>query len=248
MLGAYLTWICEAWWRGPAFIAICGALIVVSALGVLLQSTLYSPLEERDSSRLGILLASLGAYIVLQNLVSLVCGDDLQMFLVSGHTWILFGAHISSIRLLICIVNLFSYAALILLLRRSIVGSVIRAVADDRELAGSLGISAKGVAFLVVTISSGLASLIGVLIGYDQGLQPTMGFEPLLMGVAAAIIGGVGSVTGALGGAFLMSFIEVFGVWPLPTYWQRGLVFTAVCAIVAVNVLRGASRESGMGK
>lgn len=242
-LGGYLTLACEEWLRLPPFVAVAVGLIIVAGLAISLQSALYSPLEERDPTRLVVILASIGAYTILQNLVSFFWGDELQIFPISNSSWLVFGAHVTTPRIAICITAGFCCICLYFLLERTTLGSEIRAVADDRDLANIFGIPVKNILQSVVIASSVIAAFAGVLIGYDEGLQPTMGFEPFLLGISAAILGGIGSVPGACCGAFLMSLVEVFGVWKLPTYWQRGLVFTVVCIVIAARELpRGRRR------
>jgi branched-chain amino acid transport system permease protein len=77
----------------------------------------------------------------------------------------------------------------------------------------------------VFFIGSALAGLAGILAGYDTGLEPTMGMSLLLKGVIASIIGGIGNVYGGVLGAFLLGFVENFGIWKISGEWKDAIAF-----------------------
>jgi branched-chain amino acid transport system permease protein len=80
----------------------------------------------------------------------------------------------------------------------------------------------------VFFLGSAIAGLAGILVGFDTGIEPTMGLSLLLKGVIAAIIGGVGNVYGGVLGAFLLGFVENFGIWKISGEWKDAIAFAAL--------------------
>lgn len=233
-MGAYIAWWCIHQGGLPVIAALVLAIGFAGCFGGGLQHLFYGSLVSRHSSRLVILLASLGAYIVLQNLISLLFGDEF-LSLSSRDTpvpFILLSTRITFVQFLICLTNVFVCCAGIVLLKFTAYGRFCRAVADNRALAREYGVPVNRVLLGVSVLTSCIFAAAGILIGFDRGMGPTMGFDPLLMGVSAGIIGGIGNVFGIVSAALLMGLIEVFGVWRLPTQWQHGVVF-AIVAFVA---------------
>jgi branched-chain amino acid transport system permease protein len=88
-----------------------------------------------------------------------------------------------------------------------------------------VGINTKKVIGWVFVIGSAIAGLAGILIGFDTGIEPTMGMSLLLKGVIASIIGGIGNVYGGVLGAFFLGFIENFGIWKISGEWKDAIAF-----------------------
>jgi branched-chain amino acid transport system permease protein len=233
-LGAYMAWSCFHLAGLPMIVALVVAIGFTGCVGAGLQYFFYNTLVSRHSSRLVILLASLGAYIVLQNLISLLFGDEFLTLAKRDASvpLIVSSARITSVQLLIFVTNLLVCCGGILLLKFTAYGRFCRAAADNGELAREYGVPVTQVHLGVSFVTSCVFAVAGILIGFDRGMGPTMGFDPLLMGVAAGIVGGIGNVLGTVSAALLMGLVEVFGVWRLPTQWQHGLVFAIVAVVV----------------
>ena len=107
-------------------------------------------------------------------------------------------------------------------------GKSVRAVSDDEEVSKIVGINTNRVIGIVFFIASAAAGLAGILFAYDTALEPTMGMPLLLKGVIAAIIGGVGNLWGGVIGAFLLGFIENFGIWKISGEWKDAIAFAVL--------------------
>ena len=107
----------------------------------------------------------------------------------------------------------------------SMFGKAVRAVSDDEEVSKIVGINTARVVGVVFFIASVIAGLAGVLVGFDTAIEPTMGMALLLKGIIAAIVGGIGSVYGAVLGAFLLGFAENFGIWKISGEWKDAIAF-----------------------
>jgi branched-subunit amino acid ABC-type transport system permease component len=173
------------------------------------------------------LLASLGFYIIFQNIVSLVFGDDTKTF-ASGiitEGMEIFGARITPIQIAIIAVSVFLLLICWALTKYTKMGIAMRAVASDPELAIVSGIDTDKTILFAFTSGSMLAGTAAILTSFDIGMTPTMGMNVLMMGVVAVIVGGVGSIPGAALGGFLLAFAQNFGVWKISSQWQDAIAF-----------------------
>jgi branched-chain amino acid transport system permease protein len=210
----------------PAFAILCG-LCVATLAGSLMEVGLYRPLRKARASGLILLLASLSVYVVLQTLTSVLFGPqtvNLRGSNVSVGLDIL-GARITAIQVIIFFTSIilcsFIWAGMYL----TRLGRMLRATANDPELAIILGIPIERIFLLTFAVGSLMAGVAGVLIAYDTNLTPTMGLSALLMGMVASIIGGNGSVPGVWIGGLFIGLAHQFGGVVLPSQWQDAIVF-----------------------
>ncbi len=190
--------------------------------GALCDLCIYRPLRRKKASSLIFLIASLGIYVALQNLISLGFGDDTKTMrsgVVQEGVNIL-GARVTPLQLTTIGVSVALVVALALFLKASRTGLRIRAVANDPQLAVCSGISSDRVILWTFLIGSALAGVSGILVSLDTDMMPTMGMNALLMGIVAVIIGGAGSVPGSMIGAILLALIQQFGIWKIGSEWQ----------------------------
>lgn len=196
-------------------------------LGWALDRVVYRKLRKRKASNMVLLVASLGAFTVIQAVIAMIFTSQFQTLSnsVSGNVYQIFGAAITETQVFILASALIITAGLILLLKKTMFGKSVRAVSDDEEVAKIVGINTDRVIGWVFFIGSAVAGLAGVLVGFDTGIQPTMGMNLLLKGVVAAIVGGVGDIWGALLGALLLGFAENFGIWKISGEWKDAIAF-----------------------
>ncbi len=225
--GAYFTFLFNQLFGFSLFTSIPLAVLCACLLGCMLEWLIYKPLRNKNSNSLILLLASLGIYIVLQNVISMVFGDDTK----SIRTWPVregmdvFGARITEVQVIIvaCSLLLVLLAAGYLLLAKT--GKAMRAVASDNEAAKLSGINSDKIILISFAIGSALAGIAGILVSLDVDMTPTMGMNALLMGVVAMIIGGVGRIWGIALGSLLLALAQNFGVWYISSQWQDAIAF-----------------------
>lgn len=211
-------------------LAICSSTLV----GMLTELLIYKPLRRQGTTPLVLLLASLGIYIILQNIISMSFGDDTKTLrsgiVTEGLEFI--GARITPIQIAIIIV---SFALLVFcraLLKFTKLGTAMRAVASDPDLSLVTGIDTDKTILVAFAVGSALAGVAALLISFDIDMTPTMGMNALMMGVVAVIIGGVGSIAGAALGGFLLAFAQNFGVWKISSQWQDAIAFVILLAFL----------------
>lgn len=236
-LAAYCAFLCITTLGRPAVLAMGAAVVAAVAIGVGLELLIYRPLRRRNSSDAALLLASLGLLIVLQNVVSLVFGDETRSMrqgnVVAGIA--LIGARITRVQLAILLVSPILTGGLWAWLRFGRYGKYVRAVADDTELSTIVGIPTERVFVVVFAVGSALVAVIAVLNGLDTDLTPLMGFRVILKGIVAAIIGGIGSMPGAFLGGMVIGVLESWGAWVLPSQWQDTTVFVVLVVFLLVR-------------
>jgi branched-chain amino acid transport system permease protein len=225
--GAYFTLLFKNYVGFPLWVSIPLAVLGSSVIGCLMDLCVYSPLRKKKASSMVLLLASLGIYIVLQNVISMVFGDDTKSirFGVVKEGLNVFGARITPIQIVIIGTSILLVILVALFLKWSKIGKAMRAVANDPELASSSGIDSNRVILWTFAIGSALAGIAGILVALDVDMTPTMGMNALMMGVVVVIIGGVGSIPGLVLGALLLGLAQHLGVWKIGSQWQDAIAF-----------------------
>jgi branched-chain amino acid transport system permease protein len=235
-VGAYAAYsLCRV--GGSSLIAGVLGVCAAGALGALLEIVMIAPVRKRKGSALVLLLASIGAYLVGQNLISIGFGDDLKT-LRSGNISAglqMFGARLTLNQVGVLLGSALAIVAVAVWLRVTPFGRNTRALANDEQLAFILGVSVNRVRMTVMVVGSGLAGLAGILFALDQDVVPTMGMRLLLYGVVAMIVGGRTSAVGAAaGGIFIGAAQNVCAIW-LPLAWQDTVVFVIMVFLLLVR-------------
>jgi branched-chain amino acid transport system permease protein len=203
------------------------SVILAAILGVAIDRSVYYPLRQQDASNLIFLLASFGVFIFLQNLIQLIYGAQILTIrtgpIKEGHHF--FGAVITDIQILILVVSCCLLVVLWLFIQRTKLGKAMRAVSDDSLAANVVGINPEKIIRSSFAIGSALAGAAGILISLETNIEPTMGFSALLKGIIASIIGGIGSIPGAVLGGFFLGLAENLGIWKISAGWKDCIAF-----------------------
>lgn len=209
----------------PVF-SIILAILFVFVLGLFIESNINQPLRTYGGSSTSLLIASLGVYTLVQNSISLFFGDDTLSFrwwsIEAG--WPFFGARITAPQIVIIISSWIILVLTWVFIRDSSIGKRMKAVANDPELALIVGIDVKRVYLWAMGLGSALAGIAGILTASDVDIIPTMGMQPLMMGIVAAIIGG-NTIWGTACGALLLGMAKHIGIIWIPTMWQDAITF-----------------------
>lgn len=212
--------------------------IVAAFVGWLLNRFLFKKLRERKASQMVFLVASLGAFTCLQAFLAILFTSQFQT-LSSGAgdiiTYNIFGGIITQVQLVIILSAVIIMIVLGVFLKKSLFGKSVEAISDNEQVAKIVGINTEKTIAVVCVIGSAIAGLAGVYVGYDTGLEPTMGMALLLKGVIASIIGGIGNVYGGVLGAFLLGFVENFGIWKISGEWKDAIAFVLLIVFLLVR-------------
>ncbi|MBI5642270.1 MAG: branched-chain amino acid ABC transporter permease [Deltaproteobacteria bacterium] len=220
------------------YLSIPLAVALTGLAGYGLDRLIYSALRRRKASNMVLLVASLGVFTAAQSLLAIVFTSQFQTLSGDGalqRTFSVIGGVITETQLFIILCGAGVMAGLLALLKKTLLGKAVRAISDDEEVAKIVGINTGRVIGYVFFVGSAIAGLAGILVGFDTGIQPTMGMGLLLKGVIASIIGGVGNIYGGVLGAFLLGFVENFGIWKIPGEWKDAVAFLLLILFLLVR-------------
>lgn len=239
MIGAYTALIAITQAGLSPVIGILIAVVVCTALGMVIEGVAYRPLRNASSS-LAVLITAIGVSYLLQNIALLIFGPNAQTFPsvvkwgglslaggklnISGETIVTIGACI-----LIMIV-------LLIFVQKSKQGQAMRAVSEDRGAAQLMGINVNGTIALTFAIGSALAAIAGVLLcsAYPT-LTPYTGAMPGIKAFVAAVFGGIGSIPGAFIGGLLLGIIEILGRAYISSQMADAIVFAVLIIVLLVK-------------
>ena len=232
MMGIDTTWLMIA----AGFVM---AVIISSAYGWSIERVAYKPV--RSSKRLIALISAIGMSIFLQNYVSLTQGSrDLALpSLITGQ-WTVgesngFAATISTMQIVIWIVTFLAMLALTTFIRYSRMGRACRACAEDLKMASLLGINTDRVISLTFVIGAAMAAVAGVLLGQFYGsINPFIGFMAGMKAFTAAVLGGIGSIPGAMIGGLVLGIAEALTSAYLSTEYKDVVSFALLIVVLLV--------------
>jgi branched-chain amino acid transport system permease protein len=226
-VGAYAAAYANLVFGYSFFILALAGLMAALLTGSVFEHFVYRPLRHRRSSQLVLILSSLGLMIVTVNFVSLVFGDNPRRLrdAIGIESIQLFSARITILQMGILVVAIVTAGASWLILNYSTWGRVMRATSSDNELAICVGVDTTKVRLQAVALGSALGGLAATLNALDTGITPSIGFRLLLPGLVAALVGGTGSISGAILGGMAIGILEQFGGWFVSTAWQDAILF-----------------------
>ena len=235
MLGAYVAWtVTDGAGLGLGLAAgIIVSVVALIGVGGLIEWTLVQPFLTRNNTVLIAVITTLAASVVIENGALLTWGPRLkQLPPVAEGSARLLGVAISAHELVIIIVAPIILAALWSFLRFTRLGSAIRAVAQNRESALLLGINVPVLYMTAFGLAAALAALAGILLGSSRFLVPTMGAEPLTKAMIVAIFGGLGSLGGTIGGAYVIGLLEATSNSYVGFFWTPAILFVLLILVL----------------
>ena len=218
------------------------AMIGSGLLGVVIERFAYRPL--RNAPRIAPLISALGVSFFLQNTALLLFSADFRSydtFSLDNGTLFTHGIHsgplnISLIRIIVIVTTAALMVGLALFVSRTRLGKAMRATAYDREAAAMMGIDVDRVIVLTFFIGSALAGAAGVMVGLVfQRVYHFMGFVAGLKGFTAAVVGGIGSIPGAMLGGIFIGLAEAFSQGYISTRFYDLIVFGILIVVLIVR-------------
>jgi branched-chain amino acid transport system permease protein len=218
-----------------------GAMVTSAGLGVAVERFAYRPL--RNAPRIAPLISALGVSFFLQYSAQLLFGAQhrsYDAFSMAGGALFFKGIHwgplnVSLLRLVIIVSAIVLMIVLTLLVGRTRVGKAMRATSFDREAAAMMGIDVDRVIVVTFVIGSALAGAAGVMFALRADLYNLMGFQAGLKGFTAAVIGGIGSIPGAMLGGLVLGVAEALTQGYVSTKWSDLFVFLILVGFMLVR-------------
>ena len=236
MMGAFIGYFAVMVLKMNVFVALLVAMVACAVLGVVIERVAYKPL--RNSTRVAALITAIGVSYLLENAMSYFFGAESRPFPsdFGTETITLFGdVSVNGKQILIFGVTVVLMALLQFIVRYTKMGKAMRAVAVDEQAAQLMGIDVDGVISFTFALGSALAGIAGVLVGvYYNTISTTMGITVGLKAFVAAVLGGIGSIPGAMVGGYLIGLLETmvsfFGYSP----YRDGVVYFLLFIILIV--------------
>ena len=208
MVGAYIAWLIISSMGLPVWAGIISAIIFCMLLGMAIEKVAYKPL--RNSARISLLITAIGISLLLENLAQMIFSSTPKTFPNFLEGGIMLGDRkISMTTIVTIIVSILLMVALTALVNRTKMGKAMRAVSEDTDAARLMGINVDRTISFTFAIGSGLAAVAALLYccAYPQ-VSSTMGSLLGLKAFVAAVLGGIGSIPGAMIGGILIGVAE----------------------------------------
>lgn len=235
MAGAYMTFYAITSFHLHPLLSVVLAVAVSTLLGVVIEKVAYTPL--RSAPRLSLLITAIGVSFLLENGAQLLFGADTKSMdiMVSGNLT-LGSVNISLAALITIVVSVVAMIALTFLVQRTKLGKAMRAVSEDMGAAQLMGINLNRTISFTFAVGSALAGIGSVLYlcAYPQA-SPTMGSMLGLKAFVAAVLGGIGSIPGAMIGGFAIGLAEALVSAAGLSVWKDGVVFAILIVVLLVK-------------
>lgn len=230
-LGYYLVTVLGVNWM----LALLITMGVIAVVGVLIERIAYKPL--RHSTRVAALITAIGVSYLIQNLMIYFVGPEMRAFPapIEVKMFKVFGLIVNSKQLLVLAVTITVMIALQIIVQHTRMGKAMRAVAVDQDAAQLMGINVDQVISFTFALGSALAGLAGILVGiYYNSIQATMGTAPGLKAFIAAVVGGIGSIPGAMIGGYLIGILETLVTYMGGAMYKDAVVYGLLIIILFV--------------
>ena len=219
-------------WSLP--LGLLASMVLTGLLALLVDVLLFGRLRARQGAVIILVMAGFGAALTLRSLLEFIFTskpayftDALQIAMKLG-----LGARATPDQLLSLGVAALLVLAVHLLLTRTSIGRAMRAVSENQQLAALAGIDVRQTIRVVWLLGAALAAVAGVMAGLLVQIRPHMGHDLLLPLFAAAILGGIGSVPGAMIAGILVGLAEAFSVQVIGAEWRAGIAFAILVAVL----------------
>jgi neutral amino acid transport system permease protein len=234
--GAYMAYLVNVTWGLPLVAAIAFSMATTALLGVFFERVMWGPMRARRAGLLQLLLMSIGLAFVIRALVQYIWSTDVRILDVNATATVDFlGLRIGRTELIVIVIGFAVLVAVGLMLRYSLLGKRMRALADNLDLAETSGIDTSRVILYTWVFAGALAGLAGVLAGAVTALTPELGFALLLPIFAAVVLGGIGDAFGALAGGLVLGVIIEESTLFIDARWKITIGFVALILVLIIR-------------
>ncbi|MFM1652861.1 branched-chain amino acid ABC transporter permease [Brevibacillus sp. B_LB10_24] len=236
MVGGYLMYFTNVASGMNPLLACSLSLIAVFLLGVLIERMIIHHLLDRPGWDISPLIATIGISIFMQNFALRVWGERFKNipYYVEGNASIA-GVEMSYQRMLIFVVAIVVVVLFWAFLKFSRYGMAMRATSQNRDAAAIYGVNIYGIYMITFGISAMLATLAAVMLSPIYSVNPWMGIPPLLKAFTVVVLGGLGSLEGAIIGGVILGILESLGVFFFSSEWRDVVAFTVLILVLWVR-------------
>jgi len=233
LVAPYGSYLASIWWGWPVWAAIPFGVAMGGLGGLLAELALYRPFVRRNATAAAVLVASLGAYVVIVNLFAMGFGNEVKTIERGLAHRVSFGpVGLTTIQIWQFVIGTLAVAGLGFATVKVRAFKVIWAMGDEPGLVPALGLPAHRYRMLVFILSGLMCGLAGCLIGYDVGIDPHMGMSYLLIAAVAVLAGGIDSYRGWVLGGFVLAVLQSLTVWKFSSKWMDLVTFAVLIAVL----------------
>jgi branched-chain amino acid transport system permease protein len=231
MSGGYIAFMLIEKFGLPFFLAVFLAMLAGSVFGVVIERVAYRPVQKAPP--INAFIIALGLTMVLDGLNLLTFGpDQIVVRTTYTHVYNFLGIVITELRIVVLSCTALLLLAMWLFVSRTKTGRAIRAVAQNRDAATLMGVNANAVAYVVFALSSALGVAGGALVGAMLALAPGLGESLVIKGFAVLILGGLGSIPGAILGGLILGVSESLAAGYISSSYKDVIAFTVMIVVL----------------
>lgn len=236
MFGTFIGMILSTVVGMPVIAMVLCAAFFTAALGMAVERLAYRPIKS-ENRKMAVLVSALGVSTFLQNLAQLIFGSTTQPFpTIQKISYKVGNVTISNMQIIILIVTAFMMLVLYIVVYKTKLGVAMRACSMNIDNARLMGINTNKIISLTFGIGAFMAGIAGVCVGtYYSAVYPTMGYLLGMKAFAAAILGGIGSIPGAMIGGFVIGIIESLGAGYLSSGYRDAYSFIVMILILVLR-------------
>jgi branched-chain amino acid transport system permease protein len=235
MLGGYVAFFITAILHQAYGLALVGSIVVLAVLGLGVERLIFRPLTKAPP--INGFISAFGLLLVFENFALIAFGSTYRRILSPYDRQMIeiFGANLTMQRLLVVVIAIVLMISLHIFIKYTTIGTAIRAVAQNRRGALLCGIHNERIAGVTMAIGSGLAGVAGALVGPIAMVYPTMGDGLIVKAFVITILGGMGSIFGAIVGGYILGLIEALGAMYISVDYKDAFAFAVLVLVLAIR-------------
>ncbi|MCE1164619.1 MAG: branched-chain amino acid ABC transporter permease [Bacteroidetes bacterium] len=233
-LSGYILYFFKIQLSLPLLLSITMSIVLTTLFGIAHERIILEKLRSLKSTSLNKLIISLSIYIIAQNIISLIWGDDTKKIrsieINVGHK--IMGAHITDVQILIIMFCVCISILLFIFMNQTELGRYVKAITSNEVLFSIQGINLSKVYFYSYVMGSLLSAITGILYSMESDLKPTLGFDIFILGLIALIIGGIGNYKSIMSGALLVAISQHLTAYYLDSKWMNAITYIILIAFL----------------
>jgi neutral amino acid transport system permease protein len=234
--GAFMAYLVNVTWGAPFVVAIPFAMVTTALLGVASERVMWGPMRARKAGLLQLFLMSIGLAFVIRYSIQFAWGTEIRFLDVNRFATVEFlGLRIGRTELFVVAIGLVVLLSVGAMLRYSMLGKRMRALADNLELAEVSGIDTSRIILYTWIFAGALAGLAGVLAGAVTDVRIELGFGLLLAIFAAVVLGGIGDAFGALAAGIVLGLLIEWSTLYIDSRWKITVGFVVLILVLIVR-------------
>lgn len=220
----------------PAIFAILLTLVLTGLLNLTIEKSVYQPLDKRRNSLNTLMIASIGVFTILINLIAILFGNENKIITNEINKGITLGSIIiTQMQLWQLSVSAIIICLVLFILAKTRWGFNIKALSNNKELYVVLGNNVNRTQSILTFFSGALAAVVSILLAYDVGFDPYFGMPLLLNALVVMILGGIGNFYGTVIGGVILGILQSLSVYYFEARWETAITFVLLLALLIIR-------------